>query len=346
MANPKVSIIVPLYNQAGFTKLCLEYLDKNTPPGMAEIILVDNASSDATGSLLDSLPDAIRRIRNPVNLGFSKACNQGAALASGEYLLFLNNDTVPHAGWLEALLEPFGRVPGLGMVGPKLLFPDGTIQQAGVVFSSIKMPFHLYAGCPGDLPGANRERFFQAVTGACFLVPKADFLAAGRLDERYVNGMEDIHFCTAIRRLGKKVLYNPASRLTHCESRSENRQAAMNANVTLFLRECASFLEQDDFKSVHEDGMDFWIDGNRFFYPTRTEGDAKAKGFLAKAEACVRDGHLDQAERIYVELLRSNPYNPYTLQAIAAVMERLGIPASAATLRNAAAQYSGAPLSP
>lgn len=340
MLNPKVSIIIPLYNQAGFTRLCLEYVEKNTPAGVHEVILVDNASSDATVSLVAGLPPAIKRIRNTVNLGFSKACNQGAAIAAGEYLVFLNNDTAPHAGWLEALLEPLGRYGDIGIVGPKLLFPDGTIQQAGVVFSNLKLPHHLYSGCAGDFPGADRERFFQAVTAACFMVSKADFEAAGRFDERYVNGMEDMHFCVSVAKLGKRILYNPASRVTHFESRSENRQEAMDANIRLFLDECAARVAHDDFRYLLDDGMDFWVGRGRFSFLSKAEGDAKAKEYLAAAGECVRQGNLEKAQGIYQDLLNRNPYNCSTLLAISEVMERFGVDESAVRLKDLARQLS------
>lgn len=341
MSAPQVSIIIPLYNQAGFTKLCLEYVERNTPAEIQETILVDNASTDGTASLLESLPSRVKRIRNPTNLGFAKACNQGAEAASGRYLIFLNNDTAPHPGWAEALLEPLGRFPDVGIVGPKLLYPDGTIQQAGVVFSNSKFPYHLYAGCPGNLPGANKERFFQAVTAACFLVSRSDYFAVGGLDERYVNGMEDMHFCLATLQRGKKILYNPASRVTHFESRSENRHAAMAENIRLFMEYWAGRIVQDDYRYFLEDGMDFWAMGNTFLFFGKEKGDALAKERLEKADALARLGDLDSAAQAIGELLVQNPYNTVTLLGIAGFMDRMGKSESAMIMKNLARTYSG-----
>jgi GT2 family glycosyltransferase len=340
MPQPKISIIIPLYNQVSFTRLCLEYVERNTPEESHEVILVDNASSDGTESLVASLPAKIRRVRNAVNLGFAKACNQGADMAAGEYLIFLNNDTAPHPGWSEALLDPIVKNPGIGLVGPKLLYADGTIQQAGVVFSNNNVPYHLYAGCAGDLPGANKARFFKALTAACFLVSRSDFFAAGCFDTRYVNGLEDMHFCMALGKLGKRILYNPESRVTHFESRSENRQAAMTDNLSLFLREWHSQIVQDDFRYFLEDGMDFWVIDNKFRFLSKERGDAMAKDLLAQVEVHIRMGDLKKAEQYYSNLLARNPYNTVTLLGIAKAMERFGMTDACGLLRNLAEKYS------
>jgi O-antigen biosynthesis protein len=340
VAPPKISIIIPLYNQVGFTKLCLEYVERNTPAESYEVILVDNASTDGTEVLLASLPPKVKRIRNPANLGFATACNQGADLAAGEYLIFLNNDTVPHQGWTEALLEPMLQNPEIGMVGPKLLFPDGTIQQAGVVFSNNILPYHLYAGCPGDLPGANKRRFFTALTAACFMVSRTDFSAVGRFDTRYVNGMEDMHFCMSLIKSGKRILYNPESRVTHFESRSENRQSAMNNNVKLFLQEWGAQIAQDDYRFLREDQMDFWVIDNRFHFFSKDRGDALALQKIAQVDAYIASGDLKKVEECCRNLLSSNPYNPVTLLGISKSLHRLGVVEAGTLLKNMAEKYS------
>lgn len=338
---PKISIIIPLFNQVGFTKMCLEYLERNTPPEIYETILVDNASTDGTEPLLASLSTKFKRIRNSVNLGFAKACNQGAEIATGEYLIFLNNDTVPHNGWAEALLEPLSRFPDIGIVGPKLIYPDGTIQQAGVAFSNARMPYHLYSGLPADFSGANKERFFQAVTGACFLVSRSDFFAVGQFDERYVNGLEDIHFCLAIGKKGKKIFYNPASKVTHFESRSEGRQAGMNNNARIFFDEWSTTIVNDDFRFFVEDDIDFWVNGNTFsFYPT-TPGNDRTREILNKADSYFLQGQLVLADKTYRELLQRNPYNTFGLLEIAKLMDRLGNSNASTVLKGLAATYSG-----
>jgi GT2 family glycosyltransferase/Flp pilus assembly protein TadD len=176
--------------------------------------------------LLATLPSSIKIIRNKENLGFAKACNQGARIASCKYLLFLNNDTEPKQGWLEALLESAEQDTAIGAVGSKLLFPDGTIQHAGVlVFEDHMLPDllvarHVFYGQPADLPHANLPREYQVLTAACLLVRQEAFVAVEGFDEEYWNGYEDVDLCFKLREKGWRLVYQPSSVLIHHESKS------------------------------------------------------------------------------------------------------------------------------
>lgn len=297
-----VSIIIPLYNQLSFTKVCIEYLMRNSELAF-ELVLVDNASSDQTQQYLGILQGPVKKIVNRENLGFAKACNQGARAARGKYLVFLNNDTAVHKGWLRNLLVTLADRPEIGIVGPKLVYPDNTIQQAGVVFDEGGLPFHLYTGCGADLPCVNKPRFFRAVTGACIAIRKSDFFAVGGFDERYVNGLEDIDLCNKITGMGKGVLYNPQSVVTHFESRSENRQAAMPKNAELFKSIWCGNPRGDDFQYLRQDGMDLVME-DRFrmrFLPLSESLGMVRKGIEA-GEALERSGDLRGAMTHYRSL--------------------------------------------
>ncbi|OQZ02636.1 MAG: hypothetical protein B6D35_00945 [Candidatus Brocadia sp. UTAMX2] len=222
----KVSIIIPVFNKVEFTKKCCEALVKNTPRGLYELIIVDNASTDDTSAFLKGLKGDVKIITNEKNLGFSRACNQGARLAATNYLLFLNNDTEPMKGWLEPLLHILTQDSSAGAVGSKLLFPDGTIQHAGVVIiDDQKLPDplvarHVYYGEPGDVSEANQLRQYQALTAACLLVRKSAFHEAGGFDEAYWNGYEDVDLCFNLQEREWKLVYQPESVLIHHESKS------------------------------------------------------------------------------------------------------------------------------
>ncbi|MFV1991084.1 MAG: glycosyltransferase, partial [Acidimicrobiales bacterium] len=127
----RASIVIPLFNRVDLTRDCVRALKRHTPDNLYELILVDNASSDETQLFCGSLQD-VTALRNEQNLGFSVACNQGAAAATGEIVVFLNNDTEVHPGWLQAILVAF-EDDEVGITGSKLLFPDGRVQHAGVV---------------------------------------------------------------------------------------------------------------------------------------------------------------------------------------------------------------------
>src|SRR5215475_5115622 len=119
---PVVSIVIPVFNKWEYTFKCLMAVANNTRDVAHEVIVVDNASSDDTAQALPLL-EGLRFQRNETNFGFAKACNQGAAMARGKYLMFLNNDTEARAGWLSAMTKILDAEPDVAMVGSKLLFP-------------------------------------------------------------------------------------------------------------------------------------------------------------------------------------------------------------------------------
>jgi GT2 family glycosyltransferase len=220
-----VSIIVPCWDRAPWTLRLLRSLQETLPEGGYELVIVDNGSSDAT-SRVSSNPDAgVVVVRNERNLGFAVACNQGARAASAETLIFCNNDVVAKAGWLPPLLAAL-ELPRVGVVGAKLLFPNGALQHAGVcVFHDADGEgyldgAHLLYGQRSDHPLANQARELRAVTGAVMAVRKSFFLELGGFDEGYWNGNEDVDLCLRAGEAGYRVWYEPASVLVHQESAS------------------------------------------------------------------------------------------------------------------------------
>ena len=228
-----VSIIIPAFNQAALTRKCLGALLTDLHED-AEIIVIDNGSTDWSPEYLASLGSKIRVTSNSTNLGFARACNQGAAIATGRYLVFLNNDTVPQPGWLDALIAPAleGKAE---IVGARLLYPDGTIQHAGVVFDE-QGPLHCFKRTPADTFEANQPRHLQAVTAACMLLTAKLFQELGGFDEGYKNGFEDIDLCLNAVQHGYRVFYQPESILIHHEESSPGRKLHDEENYERFLR--------------------------------------------------------------------------------------------------------------
>jgi GT2 family glycosyltransferase len=231
-----ISIIIPLYNQARYTRRCIEALLKNTNSDLFEIIVVDNHSTDETPRFLSSLHESVTVITNPVNMGFATACNQGAQAASCSYLLFLNNDTEVLPGWLEPLIQTLEGGSDIGAVGSKLLYPDGRIQHSGVIVIEQKnvcslLPRHVFMGEDPERFPVDRPMCFQSLTAACLLVRKKDFISLDGFDEAYWNGCEDVDFCFRLLQIGKKLIYQPQSVVVHHESRSgQERQVAQPRN--------------------------------------------------------------------------------------------------------------------
>jgi len=246
--DPIVSIIIPVYNALQYTRACLERLrtlhESESVP--YEIIVVNDGSHDGTAEFLKEQEPFIRTVHNPTNLGFAAACNRGADLARGPYLLFLNNDTLPEPGWLEALVAEVDRDPRVGVAGARLLYPDGRIQHAGIMFTPQGLPFHRYRGVPGDDPRVMETVALPAVTGACMLVRQDLFMRLEGFDERYRMYYEDVDLCLRAHQAGYRVIYCPRSVVVHFESKSSPSLEEANArnfqSLPLFLQRWLPYL--------------------------------------------------------------------------------------------------------
>lgn len=243
----RCSIIIPVFNGASLTRQCLAEVFHTTGGG-CEVIVVDDASTDETRAVLKQYEGRIRVISHSDNLGFARSCNDGAANARGDFLVFLNNDTIPQKGWLGKLVEYADAHPRAAVVGAKLLFPNETIQHAGMVIGSDKIPVHIYAGFPHDHPPANQSRCFQMVTAACMLARRAPFGRAAGFDTAYLNGNEDVDLCLRLGEMGHEIHYCHDSVLYHLES--STRDTSMHAqakNRQLYFSRWGNSVRQDDF---------------------------------------------------------------------------------------------------
>jgi GT2 family glycosyltransferase len=248
------SIVVPVHNSAHLTRRCIDAL---LAEGSAdrEVIVVDDASTDFTPELLASYADAITGLRLPRNAGYAQACNEGAAAASSQWLLFLNNDTEPQPGWLDVLMSYAVRHPAAAVVGAKLLYPTGLVQHAGVAIGQDGYPHNLYAGLPADHPAVNRSRALQAVTGACMLVERAAFERARGFDTGFVNSLEDVDLCLRIGEAGGEIHYCHEAVLMHLESASRGRQDRFERSVERWRERWRERARRDDLAIYVEDGL-------------------------------------------------------------------------------------------
>jgi GT2 family glycosyltransferase len=252
--TPQCSIIVPVHNQSALTRQCLDSVLGSESRATYEIVVVDDASTDGTAAMLAGCADAVRTVTHRENTGFATACNDGAAAAEGEYLVFLNNDTIAQPGWLDALVDHAERNPRASVVGSKLLFPNDTVQHAGVVIGQDGYPRHLYAGFPADHPVVNKSRPFQAVTAACMLVRRGPFEKAGGFDSAYHNDLEDLDLCLRLRDAGHEVHYCHESVLYHLESVSREVKYTTES-ARLYRSQWGDRVEHDDFEYYIEDGL-------------------------------------------------------------------------------------------
>ncbi|MBV9923428.1 MAG: glycosyltransferase [Acidobacteria bacterium] len=212
------SIIIPVYNKVEFTFQCLRSLLREVNFKDAEVIVIDNASTDRTRELLSHFRGHVRVIGNEENRGFVDACNQGAEVARGRHLVFLNNDTAVLPGWLDALVETVERDPRAGAVGSLLIYPDGRIQEAGSVIWSNGQTYKYGWGRSTEDRRFTFAREVDYCSGASLLIRRELFEQLGGFDRRYAPAYyEDTDLCMGVRSLGHEVVYQPASRLYHYE---------------------------------------------------------------------------------------------------------------------------------
>lgn len=214
-----LSIIIVNYNDRPHLDACLSSLQKHAPSAEHEVIVVDNASSDGSRNWIAGAFPAVRLIENPANEGFSKANNLGARESRGEFLLFLNTDTVVPSGALDGLLAKLKSDLSLGAAGPTLVHGPRSYQVSfgrKVNFAAqlwqklVLNPYHKIRQRSGG-----KSRVVGWLSAACLLCRRTAFEQAGGFDERFFLYFEDIDLCLRWRRAGWKMVHVPAVRVFH-----------------------------------------------------------------------------------------------------------------------------------
>lgn len=217
-AAPCASVVIPVYGQFARTLECLRALAAHPPGVPAEVIVVDDASPDADTA--DAMPqvEGVRFHRRAVNGGFIAACNDGAAHARGDIVVFLNNDTIPQPGWLDALLRTFDDHADVGLAGAQLRYPDGTLQEAGGVVFADGGGWNYGRHEAADDCRFAFVRDCDYASGAAIAIPRALFAELGGFSTRYAPAYyEDTDLAFAVRTRGKRVVYQPFSVVVHDE---------------------------------------------------------------------------------------------------------------------------------
>ena len=214
--RPVVSIVIPVFNNIKYTVECLLSIVKHTNDlSEVELIVVDDKSSDETERLIRCVENLVV-VRNDKNLGFLKTCNRGAKHAQGKYLVFLNNDTQVTENWLRPLLETFETHESVGLVGPKVLYPDGTLQEAGAIINRDCTTEMIGIGDNPDAPRYNYLREVDYCSGVCLVVRSDVFRELGGFDESLAPAYcEDVDLAIRLRERGLRTLYNPRSVIVH-----------------------------------------------------------------------------------------------------------------------------------
>lgn len=243
---PELSIVLVFYNKAHLSLMCLLGILK-TLERPYEVIVVDNASTDETGKLLD-LCRGLKVIRNAGNAGFGPACMQAVAEASGKYLLFLNNDAVLEHDSVEAALHNFTE-PAIGAVGGKILLADGNLQEAGSILWRNGSALGYGRGQYPYAPRYSFRRPADYCSGAFLFTPRDLFNRLGGFDPALAPAYyEDTDYCMKVWKAGLQVIYEPRAVIRHYESASsgsnEAARPAMAAKQQVFLSRWGRELER------------------------------------------------------------------------------------------------------
>jgi GT2 family glycosyltransferase len=218
---PRVSVVTLAWKNVDLLARCLESLQRHLPHALADVVILLNGAD----------PDVVEYVRRDVvgakivaaevNLGFAGGCNRAATFATGEYLVLLNDDTEIEPGWLEALVETADACPTAGAVGSRILFPDGSLQEAGCIIWSdgTTMPIGRHEASE---PNTFAHRRPVDYCSACsLLIRRSVWDALGGMDENYYPAYyEDVDFCLRVQLAGGIVIYEPRSLIRHRESAS------------------------------------------------------------------------------------------------------------------------------
>ncbi len=268
---PLVSVVIPSRNALPLISTVLAGLSALTDYPALEILVIDNGTTDpAVLALYDRYRDGpipFRAVIEAAPFNFSAAVNKGMALAKGDFILLLNNDIeMLEPGWLKEMVSCF-QYDDTGIVGAKLLYPDGTLQHAGVIAGLGGLAGHWYIGQPDGFPGPMGRLWVRQsvsiVTGACFLVSRACLDAVGKFDETtFPIAYNDVDFCLRAVRDGFRVVWTPFAKMIHHESASRGSDETAE-NIARFQRDQQSLRERHRTDAFEDRAFSPWYTRDR-----------------------------------------------------------------------------------
>lgn len=251
--HPTVSIIIPVYNQFGYTYNCLKSILENSGDINYEVIIANDCSTDLT-TCINEVVSGIRVITNKENLRFLKNCNNAAKFAKGKYILFLNNDTQVQENWLNPLITLIESNEKVGMVGSKLVYPDGRLQEAGGIFWKDASAWNYGHRSDPNAPEFNYVKEVDYISGASIMILSKLWEEIGGFDETFAPAYcEDSDLAFTVRSKGFKVMYQPQSVVVHFEGvsngtdTSSGQKAYQVVNQKKFFEKWKAVLEEEHF---------------------------------------------------------------------------------------------------
>ena len=249
--NPTVSIVIPVYNQFHYTYACLRSIAQHSGDIPYEVLIANDCSTDLT-TRLEEIVGGVKVITNEKNLRFLRNCNHAAKEAKGKYILFLNNDTQVQPNWLHPLIDLIESDEAIGMVGSKLIYPDGRLQEAGGILWKDASAWN-YGHCQNPaMPEYNYVKEVDYISGAAIMIRTDLWKQLGGFDETFVPAYcEDSDLAFQVRAAGYKVMYQPKSVVVHFEGvsngtdTSSGQKAYQIVNQKKFYEKWKDVLEHE-----------------------------------------------------------------------------------------------------
>lgn len=324
---PLVSIIIPVYNQFQYTYDCIRSILENCAGIPLEIIVADDCSTDLTKKI-DKLIEGVVLSRNKKNLRFLLNCNHAAEQARGRYIVFLNNDTEVQPNWLQSLLELIEKDETIGMVGSKLVYPNGKLQEAGGIVFADGSGWNYGRMQDPKAPEYNYVKDVDYISGASIMIRADLWRQLGGFDEQFAPAYyEDTDLAFSVRKAGYRVVYQPLSEVIHFEGisngtdTSSGQKSYQVVNAKKFLEkwqdvlqkeQCAGpeelFLARDRSKNRHRLLM---VD----HYVPMFDKDAGSRAVFSYIQLFLKKGY-------HVTFIGDNfyPHQPYT-----SVLQQMGV---------------------
>jgi GT2 family glycosyltransferase len=239
--TPRVSVLIAAYGEPLATFSCIKSVHEHTHDIACEVLVLDDASPEPLQTQLAGV-EGVRFIRQPQNLGFLKNCNAGAKEALGDILVFLNNDTLVTEGWLTALVNTLDQTLDAGLVGAQLCYPDGRLQEAGGIVFRDGSAWNVGRNNDPNRPEFHYRRDVDYCSGACIALPRTLWEQLGGFDERFAPAYyEDTDLAFQIRAAGKRVLYQPQSRVIHFEGQTSGTDETQGVKRYQVINQAAFF---------------------------------------------------------------------------------------------------------
>lgn len=325
--HPEVSVVIPVFNQWETTLSCLASVLDNTDGLAYEVIIADDASRDETRNIKEHVKN-VAVVVNEKNLGFLRNCNRAASVACGDHILFLNNDTNVQDGWAAELLDVMERDAAVGLVGSKLLYPNGRLQEAGGIIWKDGSGWNFGRSDNPLRCQYNYLKEVDYVSGASIMIRRSLWEEIGGFDPRFAPAYyEDTDLAFEVRRHGYKVVYQPKSLVVHMEGVSHGTNVGQGVKAKQVENQ-AKFRDKwcDVLNAEHGEGVvDIFSARDRGFNRTRLlfvdhyvplyDRDAGSRATLQYLELLVKIGYL-------ITFVPDNfvAYQPYTER-----LQQLGI---------------------